>query len=415
MKFLALLGRRSGGHASRRVSASVAAVPVSGRSGMLVVGGIRASIDSVADDMGKRRGLWSYVVLVLLPCLVYFVYAVGFETRGYLSETRFTVQNAQKQRIGSIDASSMIQRIIGSTGSDTGRDSYIALNYIKNSAILVDLGGTAYLEKFYSKRSIDYFSRLQSGLPIERQLDYWRSHVSVSIDNLSGILTVRVTAYDPADARTIAGDINRLSEALINSISLRSRQDALNNAEVEVRKSGSVLASARGKLLEYRNTNRIIDPGQRAVSVGDTIAKLTMERVEAEVSLDVVSHSLNEETPTTRILRQRIETLDRQIESLKMNLTASTSNGTVSSQIADFESLNLEEQFAEKIYIISRDSYLRARQELEKQQLYLVTIVPPMLPEEAAYPKIGWNMLITLFVLSLLWAIGALIVVTIDD
>ncbi len=405
MKFLAFRGRRSGSLVPREAP-EVPAPPLVGA---------RSTIEEMAEELGRRRALWSYVILVLLPCTVYLLYASLFETRAYLSETRFTVQSAQRQRVGMPDASSMLQRIIGTVGSDTGRDTYIALNYVKSAAILTDLGGAPYLERFYAKKEIDWFSRLPTGLPIERLLLYWRDHVFVSIDSVSGILAVRVIAYDAADAETIARDVNRLSEALINSVSLRSRQDALNNAEAEVRKAGSLLATARERLVVYRNANQIIDPGQRAVSVGETIAKLTMERVEAEVSLDVVGRSLNDETPTTRLLRQKIETLDHQIANLKANLTAPKADGTVSTQIADFENLKLEEQFAEKVYVMARDTYLRARQELEKQQLYLVTVVPPMLPEEPTYPRVTWNTLMALVVLSILWSIGALIVASIDE
>ncbi len=246
-------------------------------------------------------------------------------------------------------------------------------------------------------------------------MKYWRSRVSASVDTVSSILTLKITAYAPGDALRVAQDIDRLSEALINRISLRSRRDALARAEDEVKRAGASLADARQKLLSFRNSNDLIDPGSRATSLGEMIGKLTLEKVDTETSLNALSGALSSNSPTERVMRAKLASLDQQIDALKAKLADPKGTGAVSSQIAQYERLKLDEQFSEKIYIIAQDSYLRARQTLDQQQLYLVTIVPPVNPEKAIYPKIVASTLLLFVSLLIFWSIGALIWASIRD
>jgi capsular polysaccharide transport system permease protein len=358
----------------------------------------------------------SFALLVAAPTLLFLIYASLWESSGYVAESRVTVQASQKQRTAiSASATSLISRLAGGGGANTEQDSYIVLNYIKSSAIIADIGGRDYLQKVFSKSDIDFFSRLPKGEPTEELVKYWRSRVSASVDTISGILTFKVTAYAPPDAWRVAQDIDQLSEKLINKISLRSRQDALDRAADEVQHTGGVLVDVRKKLLSFRNNNDLIDPGARAASLGEMIGKLTLEKIDAETSLSALAGSLSVDSPTARVTRAKLATLTQQIDDLKAKLTAPNGTGAVASQIADYERLKLDEQFAEKIYVIAKDSYLRARQELDRQQLYLVTIVPPTMPEQATYPKIIASTLLLFVSLLIFWSIGTLIWASIRD
>ncbi len=368
---------------------------------------------------GARAVIASFLLLVLAPTFLFFLYAALWESDGYVSESRVTVQasaspdhNASSMLSG---AASLISRFTGGSVTDTQQDSYIVLNYIKSSAIIVDLGGRPYLEKVFSRDAIDFFSRLSKGEPIEELLKYWRSRVTASVDTISGILTFKVTAYTPGDALRVAGDIDRLSEVLINRISLRSRRDALERADDEVKRAGASLADARQQLLSFRNSNDLIDPGSRATSLGEMIGKLTLEKIDAETSLNALSGALSGDSPTERVMRAKLASINQQIDALKAKLADPKGTGAVSSQIAEYERLKLDEQFAEKIYIIAQDSYMRARQKLDQQQLYLVTIVPPVNPEKATYPKIIASTLLLFVSLFIFWSIGALIWASIRD
>jgi capsular polysaccharide transport system permease protein len=388
------------------------------RSGLPVPWRFRAAPPSLEEREPSprwRKALVSYLILVLAPVFLYFLYAVLMETPGYVSETRITVQSAPKKRVAiSANSSSMLSRLIGAVASDTDRDSYIVLNYVKSAAVIQDLGGRTVLERYFSKPEIDYFSRLPRGETIEDLLQYWDARISANVDTVSGLLTIKITAYTPEDALELSKSVNALSESLINKISLRVREDALAKAKIEVARAGEELGARREALLAFRNSNELIDPTARAKSLGETIAKLTLEKIDIETALSVMMTS-TPNAPSASVLNSRLATYDQQIDKLKSQLTANARNDSVSSQLAGYEALKLEEEFASKIYVIAEDAYVRAQQELERQQLYLSVIVDPVLAEEATYPKIAASTLLLAVCLTIFWSIAALILASVRD
>jgi capsular polysaccharide transport system permease protein len=357
----------------------------------------------------------SFLALVLAPSLVFFLYAALWQSNGYVAEARLTVRSAQEQKSAVTDASSIIGKLSGGSPKATIQDSYIVLNYIKSQAILADLGGRDYLERYFSVGYVDYFSRLPHAMKAEDLLQYWLKIATASVDTVSGILTLKVEGFRAEDAAQIAKDIVRLSEALVNNVTMRSRTDALARAEREVSLSADKLATAREKLTAFRNQGSLIDPASRAQSVGETLGKLTLDKISIENALATLQGSLAVDSPTQRIQRARLAAIDQQIADLKKTLTDPTNDQAVSSQIASYERLKLNEQFNERMYTIAENSFQRARQELEKQQLYLVVVVPPTLPERATYPKVIASSLLLFAALFIFWAIGALIAASIND
>ena len=389
------------------------------RTRQLLPGRIRASeplIEEAPSRSGWSKALFSYLILVILPTFVYFLYASVLETPGYVSETRVTVQSAPKKHVSLADASgSLLSKFVGSFSSDTERDAYIVLNYIKSAALIEDIGGRPTLERFYAKPEIDFFSRLPRDEPMEDLLQYWRSRISANVDTVSGLLTVKITAYSPQDALELAQSVNALSEKLINNISLRVREDALDKAKVEVARASDELGARRAALLAFRNSNELIDPIARAKSLGQTIATLTLDKIDSETALSVLARSNVTDSPSVSVLKSQIASLDQQIDRLKSQLTTPAGNAAVSSQLAGYEALKLREEFATRIYVIAQDSYLHAQQELQRQQLYLITVVRPTRAEEATYPKLPQSTILLAVCLTIAWSIGALILASVRD
>ena len=378
----------------------------------------REAIETLTPSTTSSAGsllIRSGIALVVVPTFVFFLYTSLWESRGYVSEARITVRGPPEQRTSSNDAASMMAKMTGGAANTTVRDSFIVLNYIKSSAVIVDLGGRSYLEKYFSTDQIDFFSRLRREESIEDLLKFWLKHVAVSIDTISGILTIKVDAYQPNGAQQIAQDIVTVSERLVNTMTLRTRSDALERARQEVFLSADNLAGARERLTKFREQSAIIDPASRAQSVGELIGKLTMDKIGIESAFETVQGSLNVDSPTQRIQRARLAAINQQIDNLKKSLTDARDSTAVSSQIASYERLKLDEQFNQLMYTVSQASYEKARQELDRQQLYLIVIVPPMPPESATFPKVFASSALLFASLFLAWAIASLIAASVHD
>jgi len=346
--------------------------------------------------------------------VLYVLYALLWQSSGYVAEARVTVRNAQEQRTPMTEATSLMGKLSGGSKS-SGQDAYIFVNYAKSNAIIAELGGGAYLEKFFSNSKIDFFSRLTRDAQQEDLLKYWQSRISATVDTVSGIITLKVEAFRPEDASTIAEDVIHRSERLLNNITLRSRKDAVERDEREVSLAADRLAAARDKLKAFRNENLLVDPKSKAKSIAELVGKLMNEKISIESSLATLTGVVDERSPIQRVQRTKLAAIDQQIAELKKGLTNTSGSTAVSSQIASFERLKLEEQFSERMYTISQNAYVRARQELEKQQLYLAVVVPPSVPQQATFPRVFASGLMLFTMLLVFWAIGVVLAATIED
>jgi len=358
------------------------------------------------------------VVCVLLPVIVSMAYLGLVASPEYASEAKFTIRAASETRsslLGDTVSNITAAMGLGVGAHSTNQDIFIVADYIRSRTIIEDLGGTAMLRGYYAQPDTDWLSRLSRSASLEKGWKYWKRKVTALIDTPSGIVTLEVRAYSRDEAHRLAQRILEKSEALVNVISERSRQDALDRAQRELQRAEDRLRQAQLALTAFRNQERLIDPALSAQSLGDLIGKLTQDRLTLENNRATLRSTLDQNAPTLRVLNAQIDAIDKQIEGLKNQLTSKGQGTSISSQISGYENLQIEVQFAEKLYTIAQASYERARTEQEKQQLYLVTIDRPSAPEKPTYPKLLLDTATIFAACFILWSMVTLLFATVKD
>lgn len=360
----------------------------------------------------------SFLLLVVLPPMIAFFYYFLIASDVYVAETKLTIRAASdstaKSSTMSGGASSIIGKLgLGQSGSPA-QDSRIILDYLRSRAAIEDVGGRETLAALYDKPTIDWLSRLNSKDYAEELTSYWQGKVTASVDTVSNILTVRVRGYTADDAQSLAQRLVSSSEALINRISRRSREDALRRAQEEVARSMAELADARLQLLTLQQSTRSIDPAQSAKQIASLISTLTLKKIQLESQLAVSDSTGVKGRPGDRYVQSSLDVITTKIRDLEAMLTGDKAS-SVSMQLKDFELFKLRQEFAEQIYTLSRASYEEARRNVEKQQLYLVVVVPPFKPEYALFPRVFLDTLLVLLGCLVLWSIGALLVASVKD
>lgn len=370
---------------------------------------LRAGVETLAPVAVARGGGMAraaFILFVFLPTLVYFLYSALWQSRYYVAETRMVVREATEKKRDAPSGAGMSQAI---------QNSFIVLNYIKSKPLLVDLGGVKYLEAKYAPAGVDFFSRIERDPSLEDALVYWLKQVVASVDIVSGILTMKVAAFTPQDAAKISQDVIAQCEKLVNEITLRSRRDKLARLDREVSAGAEALARARAAVTAFRQENVLIDPAARAKTVNEQIGKLTSDKLEIENSMATLKGVINPDSPTRRVERSRLETIERQIADLKKSLTDSEDERAVAAQMSAYERLQLDEQFALLIYSISKNAYQEARQDLDRQQIYVGVVVAPVPPQDADGPRIFAKTLLLFACLGIAWAICALFAAVVGD
>ena len=316
----------------------------------------------------------------------------------------------------SSDALSLLTKFSGmSSSKSTAQDGFIVTDYIRGRTIVSDIGGKAFFGEMFSRKSIDYMSRLSDDASSEDVWKYWNQHVIATLDTISSVVTLQVRAFTPEDSVRVNRAVLDLSERVINSISERSRNDAMRRAQIEVDRSREKLVEVKARLLDYRNRNLLIDPIEKAKSIGELVAKLTIRRIEVENNLFSLAGSLAKDSPSQRLAGNQLAVIDQQISDLQGQLTGTKANPRISTALSEFEQLKLFELFNQRMYQIAQLSYDKARQEAQKQQLFLVRIVEPMLPEEPLVPKTGIDTLLFFIINTILWSIVSLLIASVRD
>ncbi|MDF8358662.1 hypothetical protein [Ensifer adhaerens] len=291
----------------------------------------------------------------------------------------------------------------------------IVLDYLKSRTVISDIGGRDRLKGLYDHSDVDWLSRLDSSKDMETLWGYWNSRITASVDTMSNILTLRVRAYRPDDAVALSQQLIARSEELINRISRRSREDALRRASDEVVKSMRELAEIRSQILAFQQQTNSIDPLETAKQLTALVSSLTIQKIEIESRLTASERAGTRDRPGEQYMRTQIGVINRQIDELNAKLTGKDSPTSISTQLKDYEVLKLRQEFLEQIYTLARSSFEEARRQLDKQQLYLVVVVPPMLPDYPLYPRPLVDAGLIMLGCLVLWSIGALLVAAVRD
>lgn len=386
--------------------------------GVVQVGG------RVPEALDRRRSFaWpsgyktSFVLLVVAPALVSWIYLAFIASNQYVAETRFAVRTAQPDT-GSMEKSKQAVSS-ASSGSSVGmadQNAYVLTTYIHSRAVIDDLRKTIDIRDIFTRPEGDFWARLRPNASIEELLAYWKSMVGAHVDNMSGVVTVSVRSFRPQDSVDLATAIVKVSETLANTISARARNDAMTRGEQEVRRAEERVETALADMRTYRDKEGYLDPTVAASSTLTLLTELMGQKMQLQNDIFVATRSVSADAPQLKSLQTRLVGLDQQIDSLRGELTGnSAERQTVAASLKKFEEIELQRGFAEKLYTMAQDGLERARLKAEQQAIYISVFVPPSLPEDAKFPERFSLSVIIPIGLLVIWGILALMAAAIDD
>jgi capsular polysaccharide transport system permease protein len=402
---------------SRRLSQALKQAAVGSRSANSVVPAVLRP--HVAWLLEPRRApatrgyrfqvpVWpSFLVVVLLPSLIATIYFAFIASGQFTSEARFSVRSGEKVNVDLASGSAMTQ----------GQDTLIVKDYLSSRGLVEELDKRIGLRGLFSRPEIDALSRFNPKAPIEELLRYWQQKASSTIDQTSGVVTIDVRAFTPEDAHLVARTVLELSEALVNDMSRRAREDLLAQSEAELHRAEARLKKARLAYQELRNEQGMLDPRKQAEGLGKMMSELRMERIRMQNELATTGQSLSPQAPQVQVLRARLAAADEQIAELQGKLTGNSASAepSIATSITRFDNLETEHKVAQSQYGSAAGALERARMNAERQSLYLAAFVEPLVPQEARYPRRFWAILGFIVGASFLWGSGIGVATVIRD
>ncbi len=330
----------------------------------------------------KRLLLHPFTWWVIAPTLLAIVYFYGFASPQYVSEARFVVRS--RSDAPQVSLGSMLSAAVGGGGGVSAGDAYSVRDFLTSHDAVMRADERLDLRKLWGREEADILSRLWADDP-ERLTKFFNSMVTVAFDSTTGVVTLRVRSFMPEDSKAIAETLLRLSEQLINSLSERAREDALSIARREVGVAERRVLDSREALTRFREQQQELDSAGTAQAAVATIAQLENAHIAAQAELRERQAFMREDNPALQVTRNRIGALERQIEAERLRRTQG--DGALSQQLAGFERLMLEREFADRQLASATASLETARIEAQRQQLYLARVVEPNLAVYPLYPR----------------------------
>lgn len=375
-------------------------------------------VASPAQPRRRHFGIaLTFLLLVVAPVAAAGWYLTERAADQFSSTLGFTVRSEDIS--SAVDILGGLGSALGGGGGGSG-DADILYEFVRSQEMVSVIDAQLGLRSLYSRHAETdpLFSFDQAGT-IEDLTAYWQRMVRISYDSGSGLMELRVLAFDPLEARAIAEAIFDESSRMINELSAIARADATRYANEDLERAVERLKTAREELTAFRVANQIVDPQADIQSQMGLLARLQEQQASALIELAVLSDVARDGDPRLDQARRRIEIIEDQIrvEREKFGDTAEAAPGTenYATTIAEFERLSVDREFAERAYAAALSAYDGALAEANRQSRYLAAYIRPTLAERSIFPQ-RWLLisLVALFAF-MTWAIGTLIYYSLRD
>lgn len=328
--------------------------------------------------------LFSFLLMVVFPTALVGYYLWNRAADQYASFAGFSVQREEA------GAGFELPFLGPGPGSTSSSDPEILYDFLNSQTLVAGVEAELGLSEIWSRplENDPWFSFDPSG-SIEDLVAHWERMVQIGYDGQSGLLEVRVLAFTPEDATAITTTILNRSSDMINALSAEAREDAIGYAVEELAQAEDRLAQARIAVTQFRRENQIVDPtGDVAVQTG-LLANLEAQRAEAIIALDLLRDTVPETDPRILQAQRRIEVIDARIAEERSETGQSPAGGEASMAdvVGEFESLVVEREFAEQLYVAALAELETAKAEARRKTRYLATHVAPTTAETARYPQ----------------------------
>ena len=365
------------------------------------------AVQSGRRSFSSARACWGrlprkgkiFACVVLLPTVAVFLYYLLWASPMYVSQTRFAIRSADSSG-GGLDIASALLR----SSSSTGADAHIVVEYIQSLDIIHDIDKELGVDLHFSDKDHDVFSRLTNNPTQDEQLRYWKWAVIPALDQDTGIITLETKAYSPEMAQKIAAAVLARSEALVNTMNLRAREDAVSLAQSEVQRAEARVRKAQEAMRNFRDAHTLLDPRVTAAGLQGVVTELEGEAVKLRAQLAEAQSFM------------RLKAVESQLDQEKQRLAGLRSQeDNLNAVVGEYEDLTIEAEFAQKQLVTAMSALESARVHEVAKSRYVVAFQQPTLPDESLYPR---PFLFTAYVFVgalLLLGLGSLITASIRE
>lgn len=370
---------------------------------------MKPTLNKVKITLQKRP-----ILLVIIPWVLYAFYLILLAAPKYESISQLVVKSSDGAN--SFDPTSMLMTSV--TGVSSTNDSQLVVAFVKSADMLHYLDATIGLRDHYISSEGDFISRLPTSHSEEDFLEYYLDNTEVVIDSNTSVIELSARAFDAQYAQLISQTIVERAEQFINEISNNLAKSRLAFAQSEHDIVEEKLQNAKLALLNFQTKYNVLDPNAEGVAIQQIAFSLEATLAQKQAELTTLKSIMSDSAPEIISLKRQIRALEEQITSQKTKISDTTSGESklsINQLMAQYSNLQVQSELAMQAYGSSLLTLENARVDTYQQIQHLVTIESPTLPDEAAYPKILYNLVLFGVILLMGFIAGRIIIATIKE
>lgn len=329
-----------------------------------------------------KLGSFLWVVACFAVAVVYFGLIASDR---YVSRAELVIKQADQIKMLP-DALSML-----GIGGSNHEDVLLTQDYLNSPDLLAKLDKELGLKAHYQNHNVDYFSRLPDKVSQEDFIKYYRQHLSLHLDELSGVLTIEFQAFDPAYGQKVVGLMLKESEGFINKLSHQVALEQLAFVEKEVNRAYQRLQDEKAKVLEFQNTHHLISPETTSTARLGVVSQLEGELASQQAQLKQLQSYMKITAPAVISVQTRVDAITEQLAQEQSRLTG-TDKDAMNEVTARYMDVQTQATLAADIYKTGLISLEQARVEAYRKLKHLLVITQPTQAEDAEYPRRLYNL-----------------------
>ncbi|MEL7105799.1 MAG: hypothetical protein AAGM21_07755 [Pseudomonadota bacterium] len=357
--------------------------------------------------------LVSFLLVVVAPVALSAWYLWAWAADQYESTLAFSVRQEDAP------APSALFGAFTGLSPTTASDTDVLYAFLESQDLVARLDARLDLRAIYGAPAAEdpIFAFDPTGT-IEDLTRYWRWMTKVAYDPGTGLIELRVRAFDATDAHGLASLVLEESTKLINGLSDAAREDAMRYAQADLADAVAQLTDAREKLTAFRAETQIVDPGADIQGRMGLLAELQARLADELIRVDLLELRTRSDDPRLNEGRQVTDAIEARIAAERRRLGAGEMQVTgkdYATTLAEFSRLAVDLEIAEETYASARAARDIARAEARRQNRYLAAHVQPTRAERATAPDRGLIISVASFFLFLGWGLAALVYYSLRD
>ncbi|HBQ67391.1 MAG TPA: sugar transporter [Leclercia adecarboxylata] len=352
-----------------------------------------------------KLGSFLWVVACFAIAALYFCVIVSDR---FVSRAELVVKQADQIKMLP-DALSML-----GIGGSNHEDILIIQDYLKSPDLLGKLDKELGLKAHYQSHDIDYFSRLPENVSREDFIKYYRQHLSLHLDELSGVLTIELQAFDPAYGQRVVALMLQESDRFINKLGHQVALEQLAFVEKEVDRAYQRVQSEKAKVLDFQNNHHLISPESTSSARLGVVSQIEAQLAQQQAQLKQLQSYMKVTAPAVVSVQARVDALTQQLAQEQSRLTGADKDA-MNEVTARYMDVQTQATLAADLYKSGLISLEQARVEAYRKLKHLLVISQPTLAEDAEYPRRLYNLLTTGVLLCLLYGLIVMGIATLRE